>query len=112
MAFLEFKSEHDPSGQSSGPWTFLILLDDGDSLTNGTVTVVDGDDVPIPAPDITVSNVTFGSIANPGQSNLWGVSFFLQNGTPQLYSIRCRYTTSHSPVVGGDITMRLRCKQT
>lgn len=110
MAFLIFQSSHDPSGQLSGPWTFRILLNQGESVTAGSVTIVDGSDNPIVGSDLTVSNVSFGVIDT--DSNVWGVSFYLQAGSPQYYNLRCRYTTTHSPSVGGDITMRLHCKQT
>lgn len=106
-----FQGKHDPSGQISGPWTFRLLLNAGDSITNATVTVVDGADNPVVSPDLDVFDVSFGSILEP-ELGEWGVSFYLQNGSPQFYNLRLRYTTNHSPAVGGDITMRLRCAQT
>ena len=109
MAFEEFIPSHDPNAGLSGPWTFYVRLDTGVSITSQTVTVVDSTDTPIPSPTLVVSNSSFGNI--DGQQ-LWGVSFYLDGGTPGKSLLRCRYVTNNSPATTYDMTMRITVAST
>lgn len=108
MGFNQFPSAHDPNAGLSGPWTFRILLDAGETITGATVDVVDLKDEPIIGTDLIVSGVSVGLISG----NTYGVSFYLLDGSLQIYNLRCRYITSNSPVTTYDATMLLKCAQT
>ena len=110
MAFPIFPDPpHDPSGQPSDLYQFRLNLNPRQAITTATVTVVDDSDTPVVSPDLTVLDIGWGVISG----TVWGVTFRVQNGSPQIYKLRLRYTTDRGvPPAGSDITMRLRCAQT
>lgn len=105
MTFPCFQQDHDP--QDAKTYAFRFALNDADSITSATVTVVHPEDgTPVVPTDLTLNDVT------PGVIDVAGAVFFRPAGGTlgSIYWLRCVANTALGDVY--PMTMGLKVRET
>ena len=99
--------QHDVSG-GTHLRTLTVTLDPGDSITGATIVAINKDTrAPLVGDTLRIvgdaagvsSTLTWGLISSAADGDLWGVSFYMLSGSPQVYWLELDYFTASQPGV-------------